>query len=434
MNLARRGTILAVAILLFGAVAQWLPAGLLPAGAWRWPAALWLLLLAVEGLLSQVQGIGAALEPSPPLRLGRGSRIHARLANGAARALELDVFWPVPAGAGGAAARARLRLAGGGNAALVLDLVPLRLGTLAPSPVLARSLGRFGLAWWSRRMIPAGALPPVAPDLLGLPRAQAGGAALGGAPMQRRGAGLELLGLREYQPGDPLRSIAWKAAAHSGRLLVREVVEDQHLDLLLVLDAGRAGAQLFGELSRLHHCVNVAARLAERAAALGDRVGLVAYAGAVCARVPLSGGLSGVRAVRRALSGLLARNEESDPLAAAFVVQRECRVRALTVWFTDAESGTHGGALPQAVRRLAPKHLPLIASLRDPQLQGLAQQRPLQWNDPYVALAATHALERAARSAADLRRLGCEVVEAPPERLDAAVVQRYLELRGRHRV
>ena len=37
------------------------------------------------------------------------------------------------------------------------------------------------------------------------------------------GSGTELRELRELRPGDPFKSIAWKASARSGKLLVREV-------------------------------------------------------------------------------------------------------------------------------------------------------------------------------------------------------------------
>lgn len=434
MNLARRGLILAIGILLLGLVSQWLPPDALLQGAWRWLAALWLLLLAFEGVIGRATRLVATLDPLQQLHLGRAGKLQARLRNAALRALHIEAFWPAPAGARGESAHVRLVLAAGGEAVLPLQLTPIRLGVLMPGVVQTRCLGRFELAWWSRRLPVAGEASNVVPDLLGLGRTQAGGLTLGDSTVARRGAGLDLLGVREYQVGDPLRAIAWKAAARSGRLLVRDFAEDQHLDLMLVLDIGRVGAQTFGELTRLHHAVNIAARLAERAAALGDRVGLVAYAGAVCVRVPLAGGVAGVRAVRLALAQLVVRNEESDPVAAAVAVRRECRVRALVAWFSDAENGAHGGALPQALKHLAPKHLPLIANLRDAQLEAIAQQMPRQWKDPYASLAAVQALDGAAESARVLRRLGCEVVEAPPERLDHALVQRYLELRGKRRV
>ena len=43
-----------------------------------------------------------------------------------------------------------------------------------------------------------------------------------GAPQRRRGPDEEIHGLRDYRPGDPLRTVAWKRSAQADRLLVRE--------------------------------------------------------------------------------------------------------------------------------------------------------------------------------------------------------------------
>ena len=42
----------------------------------------------------------------------------------------------------------------------------------------------------------------------------------------RTGAGQEYLGIREYRPGDPLRSVHWRSTARAGRLIVREYEQE----------------------------------------------------------------------------------------------------------------------------------------------------------------------------------------------------------------
>jgi uncharacterized protein (DUF58 family) len=433
MNLTRRGTTLAIAILLIGVLSQWLADGSFVAGVWRWLAAAGLIAIAAEALLSRVRPLRATLNPSPPLRLGRSGDLQLTLHNDSARRARVHALWALPLTAAGTAAPLQLLIPAKGSAALGQTLMPLQLGRLAIEPVRARRQGRFGLAWWTQQLAIDETPPAVLPDLLGLSSVHAGGSLGGDHAPQRRGSGLELLGLRDYQPGDPLRAVAWKSAAKGGPLRVREFAQEQHLDVLLVIDAGRAGAQQIGQLTRLHHAVNIAARLAERTAALGDRVGVIAYAGGRVLEAPLNGGLAGVRSTRQALGRLVARSEESDPLAASLRINRLCRVRALVVWFSDFENAANG-MLPQAMRQLLPKHLPLLAGIEDREVAALANQRPVDWQDPYRTLAAQQLIERAATAKRVLARLGCEVVSAPPETMDAALVARYLELRGRGRV
>lgn len=56
--------------------------------------------------------------------------------------------------------------------------------------------------------------------------------------MHRKGSGAELIGLREYLPGDAMRLIHWKASAKRGRLLIRETAEPGEAGFSLRFDPG----------------------------------------------------------------------------------------------------------------------------------------------------------------------------------------------------
>ncbi len=58
----------------------------------------------------------------------------------------------------------------------------------------------------------------------------------GGRRSAHRGAGLELLELRDYQFGDDIRHIAWRGSARAGRPLVKHFHAERQRRRLLVLD------------------------------------------------------------------------------------------------------------------------------------------------------------------------------------------------------
>ncbi len=92
------------------------------------------------------------------------------------------------------------------------------------------------------------------------------------------GEGEELRELRDHQPGDPFKRIAWKASARRGRLIVREMEREERDVVWFVLDAS---VELWaGEVGRapLDDAVDEVAALASRHLARGDRVGLVVLA------------------------------------------------------------------------------------------------------------------------------------------------------------
>jgi uncharacterized protein (DUF58 family) len=140
----------------------------------------------------------------------------------------------------------------------------------------------------------------------------AGGQAVertGLSPVRRRGSGMELHEIREHRPGDPFKSIAWKASARAGMLLVREVEREVQDTLYLVLDVGgsmRGGAP--GE-RKLDHCIDLAALLAQQALERGDRVGLITVDGRIVSHVPDAEGL---RHMLRIYEALLAVSEVVD--------------------------------------------------------------------------------------------------------------------------
>jgi uncharacterized protein (DUF58 family) len=78
----------------------------------------------------------------------------------------------------------------------------------------------------------------------------------------RRGAGHELLSLRDYQPQDDLRHMDWKATARARRLVVREFTAEDERRITIALDTGtRDKADKDGFNERFEHGVTLAASL-----------------------------------------------------------------------------------------------------------------------------------------------------------------------------
>jgi len=57
-----------------------------------------------------------------------------------------------------------------------------------------------------------------------------------GRQSKAQGSGTELMKLREYRPGDPLRMVHWKASARTGKWVVRETITEQEMSYSLVVN------------------------------------------------------------------------------------------------------------------------------------------------------------------------------------------------------
>ncbi|UCH82289.1 MAG: DUF58 domain-containing protein [Nitrospiraceae bacterium] len=117
-----------------------------------------------------------------------------------------------------------------------------------------------------------------------------------------KGKGMEFDEVREYLPGDDIRSIDWNVTARTGHPFVKKFVEERELTIMLLLDM--SGSSYFGTVNKLKRqlAAEVCSLLAMSAIKNNDRVGLIAFTDRIEKFLPPRKGLSHVmRIIREAL-------------------------------------------------------------------------------------------------------------------------------------
>ncbi|MDR2171839.1 MAG: DUF58 domain-containing protein [Planctomycetaceae bacterium] len=95
-----------------------------------------------------------------------------------------------------------------------------------------------------------------------------------------RGRGMEFNEVREYQPGDDIRSIDWNVTARAGKPFIKRFVEERELTILFLIDVSASG--VFGTLrSKMEAAIEVSATLMFSALKNNDKVGLITFADGV---------------------------------------------------------------------------------------------------------------------------------------------------------
>jgi uncharacterized protein (DUF58 family) len=128
------------------------------------------------------------------------------------------------------------------------------------------------------------------------------GVLMGLGSARRSGDSTEFSEIREYQAGDPLKRVAWKASAHRGKLLVRKYEAEERdlvwfvLDAAVELWAGRVGH------APLDLAIDGVAQLLRQHLRAGHEVGLMSVAGSVLDRVPARRGAAHERRLLEALA------------------------------------------------------------------------------------------------------------------------------------
>jgi uncharacterized protein (DUF58 family) len=120
---------------------------------------------------------------------------------------------------------------------------------------------------------------------------------------------MEFHEVREYIPGDDIRSIDWNVTARTGHPFVKKFVEERELTVMLLVDI--SASNIFGSQSQLKKdlAAEIAAVLAMSAITNNDRVGLILFTDRVERFVPPKKGRSHVM---RVVTEILNANPQSE--------------------------------------------------------------------------------------------------------------------------
>lgn len=117
-----------------------------------------------------------------------------------------------------------------------------------------------------------------------------------------KGKGMEFYEVREYSPGDEIRSIDWNVTARMGNPYVKKFVEERELTVMLLLDMSLSC--YFGTVRQLKSqlAAELCSVLAFSAIQNNDKVGLITFTDRIEKFVPARKGLRHVlRVIREAL-------------------------------------------------------------------------------------------------------------------------------------
>nr|WP_308159227.1 DUF58 domain-containing protein [Curtobacterium sp. ISL-83] len=396
------------------------------------------------------------------------------LANDGSRTLRgvvRDMWEP---SAGRVPRRVRMDVPAGERRTARQRFAPFRRGRRRSAGVAVRAFGPLGLAARQRVVETPGELVVTPPfrSRRHLPSRLARLRELDGeTTLQLRGHGTEFDSLRDYVRGDDVRSIDWRATARRQDLVVRTWRPERDRRVVIVVDAGRAGAGRVEDEPRLDTFIESALLLGALAAAAGDRVDLVVLDDAVRDRVHGATRNDVVQRFGEVLAlaepGLAATDWGSVPA----IVDRITTSRSLVVLASSLDSVGASGDLLAVLPRLTRRHAVVVTSVEDPAVERMAggALRPTHepsatrapgetgapavtirgrgrrggrapflpsgaQRDVYRRAAAARTLLDADGVADAARRVGAEVVRGRPEQVPPLVADAYIRAKATGRL
>jgi uncharacterized protein (DUF58 family) len=150
-----------------------------------------------------------------------------------------------------------------------------------------------------------------------------------------KGQGMNFEEVREYQPGDEVRSIDWNVTARMNHPFVKKFVEERELTLMLVVDV--SGSGLFGSRaqSKRELAAEIASVLAFSAIRNNDKVGLILFSDVVEKFIPPRKGRRHVLRVIREVLFFEPQQHGTDLDGALEFLLRVTPHRAIAVVISD---------------------------------------------------------------------------------------------------
>jgi uncharacterized protein (DUF58 family) len=190
-----------------------------------------------------------------------------------------------------------------------------------------------------------------------------------------KGRGMDFSEVREYSPGDEVRSIDWNVTARAGRAFVKQFTEERELTIFLLVDISASGNFGSGALSKRELAAEIASLLAFSAIRNNDKVGLLLYTDRVERYLKPK---KGRHHVLRVVRDILYHSPEAtgtDSVKALDVASHVLHRRAIVFLISDFEfagdQAAGRAALRRALRQVNRRHDLIAVHIEDPREREL---------------------------------------------------------------
>ena len=191
-----------------------------------------------------------------------------------------------------------------------------------------------------------------------------------------KGRGMEFDEVRQYHPGDDVRSIDWNVTARTGEPYVKSYVEERELTVMLAVDV--SGSSDFGTRNRFKQ--ELAAVMSFAATTNNDKVGLLLFTDRLESLVPPRKGRSHVLRMLRDLLVFEPEGTGTDIRLALDTVHRMLKRRSIV--FLVSDFLTDPQSYRQAMLVTNRRHDVVAFDLSDPLSRKYPMWASLPWRTP----------------------------------------------------
>lgn len=194
-----------------------------------------------------------------------------------------------------------------------------------------------------------------------------------------KGRGIEFAGIRKYYRGDDFRNIDWKVSARSGKLHIREHIEERELQVVVALDLSASMAFGSGSREKRETAVEFAAAMALVADRNNDRAGVCLFTDKAEKFIPPSKGKTHILHLIRELLYYIPQRQGTDLKAPLDFLNSALSRRSVVFLVTDA---LNAGEIESQLKIASFRHDLILVLVRDKRESDLPDVGLIELEDP----------------------------------------------------
>ena len=255
---------------------------------------------------------------------------------------------------------------------------------------------------------------------------------LGGIKKVRKlGHTMEFEQIKEYVPGDDVRTINWKATSKRNQLMVNQFQDEKSQRIFMLIDTGRTMQMPFNGLSLLDYSINATMALSHIILKKNDRAGMMTFSKKAENKIAADNKSGQLKKISQMLYNVQTNFYESDFNRLYQDVKFTIGQRSLILLFTNFETLDAVNRQMKYLRGIAKNHLLVIVFFKNSELQKVINSNPENIQEVYDEIIAEKFEYEKKLIIQELRKYGIYSLYTLPENLNIEVINKYLEIKAR---
>ena len=249
--------------------------------------------------------------------------------------------------------------------------------------------------------------------------------------IRRLGHSYEFEQIKNYVPGDDIRSINWKASSRRAALMVNQYEDERAQQVYNIIDKSRNMLMPFEELGLMDYAINTSLVISNVALQKHDKAGLITFSDKIGTTLKADRKTTQLNKILAALYNEKERNLEANYELLYYAVRKFIKGRSLIMLYTNFESSAALERVLPILRKINNQHLLVVVFFKNTEIENFSKMKVNTTEDIYHQTIAQKFLYEKEQMAHTLRQYGIQSVLTRPADLSINSINKYLELKAR---